>query len=40
LSVDETAEALAVHPNTVINDWSLAKAWLKHELSPRGANAG
>ncbi len=40
LSVEETAEALAVHPNTVINDWSLAKAWLKRELSPRGAHAG
>ena len=38
LNVQETAEALSVHPNTVINDWSLAKAWLKHELSPRGAN--
>ena len=39
LSVEEAAEALGVHPNTVISDWSLAKAWLKHELSPRGANA-
>ena len=38
LSVEEAAEALGVHPNTVISDWSLAKAWLKHELSPRGAN--
>jgi len=33
MSVEETAEALGVHPNTVINDWSLAKIWLKRELS-------
>jgi len=32
LSVEETAEALGVHPNTVIHDWSLAKAWLRREL--------
>jgi RNA polymerase sigma factor (TIGR02999 family) len=35
MSVEETAEALAVHPNTVIRDWGLAKAWLKRELSPK-----
>jgi RNA polymerase sigma-70 factor, ECF subfamily len=37
MSVQEAAEALGVHPNTVIHDWSLAKAWLKRELerSPR-----
>jgi RNA polymerase sigma factor (TIGR02999 family) len=28
LSVDETAEVLKVHPNTVLNDWREAKAWL------------
>jgi RNA polymerase sigma-70 factor (ECF subfamily) len=28
LDVNETAAALEVHPNTVIKDWSLAKAWL------------
>jgi len=28
-----------VHPNTVIRDWSLARAWLKRELSPKGAHA-
>jgi RNA polymerase sigma-70 factor, ECF subfamily len=33
LSVEETAEALHVHPNTVIRDWSLARAWLKREMS-------
>jgi RNA polymerase sigma factor (TIGR02999 family) len=32
LSVEETAEVLEVHPNTVVRDWSLAKAWLRREL--------
>ena len=36
MSVEETAEALKVHPNTVIRDWSLAKLWLKRELSKAG----
>jgi RNA polymerase sigma factor (TIGR02999 family) len=27
------SNALGVHPNTVIRDWSLARAWLKRELS-------
>ena len=40
LDVEETAEALGVHPNTVIRDWSLAKAWLKRELSPADSHAG
>jgi len=39
MSVEETAEALSVHPNTVIHDWSLARAWLKRELE-RGADEG
>jgi RNA polymerase sigma factor (TIGR02999 family) len=33
LSVDETALALSVSPQTVLRDWSLAKAWLTRELS-------
>jgi RNA polymerase sigma-70 factor (ECF subfamily) len=28
LSVEETAEVLKVHSNTVLNDWREAKAWL------------
>lgn len=32
LSVDETAEVLAVSPQTVMRDWKLAKAWLYKEL--------
>jgi RNA polymerase sigma factor (TIGR02999 family) len=39
MSVEETAEALGVHP-TVIRDWGLARAWLKRELSPKEAHAG
>ena len=33
LTVDETAEALGVAPNTVIRDWNFARAWLRRELS-------
>src|SRR5689334_649861 len=32
MEVAEVAEALQVHPNTVVRDWTLAKAWLKREL--------
>jgi uncharacterized protein YjcR len=32
MSVEEVAEALEVHSNTVIRDWKLAKAWLKREV--------
>jgi RNA polymerase sigma-70 factor (ECF subfamily) len=33
LSVQETAQALNVSPDTVMRDWRLAKAWLLRELS-------
>lgn len=33
LSVKETAEVLGISPNTVIRDWSTAKAWLHREIS-------
>ncbi len=33
LSVEETAEVLHVHPNTVIRDWTLVRAWLRRELA-------
>jgi RNA polymerase sigma-70 factor, ECF subfamily len=36
LSVDETAVALSVSPQTVLRDWHLAKAWLTRELSHGG----
>jgi RNA polymerase sigma-70 factor (ECF subfamily) len=33
MTVEETAEVLAVSPETVKRDWSLAKAWLKRQLT-------
>ena len=35
LSVDETAAALEVSPQTVMRDWRLARAWLARELNAR-----
>jgi RNA polymerase sigma factor (TIGR02999 family) len=32
LSVEETAEALNVSPQTVMRDWRLARAWMTREL--------
>jgi RNA polymerase sigma factor (TIGR02999 family) len=40
LSVEEAAEALHVHPNTIVRDWSLARAWLKCELTRGAGHAG
>jgi RNA polymerase sigma-70 factor, ECF subfamily len=36
LTVEETAVALRVSPETVMRDWRLAKAWLMRELSQEG----
>jgi RNA polymerase sigma factor (TIGR02999 family) len=33
LSIEETAEVLAVSPATVKRDWTMAKAWLRREIS-------
>jgi RNA polymerase sigma factor (TIGR02999 family) len=33
LSVEETAEALRISPQSVMRDWKLAKAWLMREIS-------
>jgi RNA polymerase sigma factor (TIGR02999 family) len=33
LTVEETAEALAISPATVKRDWSVARAWLYRELT-------
>ena len=33
LSVEETAAALDISPDTVMRDWRLARAWLLRELS-------
>lgn len=32
LNTEEIAEVLGVHPNTVLRDWSLARAWLKTRI--------
>jgi len=32
LSVEETAEALAISPQSVMRDWRLARSWLMREL--------
>lgn len=40
MSVEETAEALGVHPTTVKNDWRMAKMWLKSEIGPKGGDGG
>ncbi len=33
LSIEETAEVLAVSPGTIMRDWTLAKAWLRKEIT-------
>ncbi|MBM3747871.1 MAG: sigma-70 family RNA polymerase sigma factor [Acidobacteria bacterium] len=38
LTVEEVAEVLQVHPNTVKRDWRLAKLWLVRELNGESPN--
>ena len=33
LSIEETAEVLAVSPGTVMREWTLAKAWLRRAVT-------
>lgn len=33
LSIEETAEVLGVSPGTVMRDWTLAKAWLRRDIT-------
>ena len=40
LTTEETAESLGVTPNTVIRDWSFARAWLRRELGDRATGRG
>ncbi|MDT4968426.1 MAG: hypothetical protein QOJ64_3163 [Acidobacteriota bacterium] len=40
LSVEETAETLGVHANTVVRDWRIAKAWLRRSLAQEANNEG
>jgi RNA polymerase sigma factor (TIGR02999 family) len=37
LSVEETAEAMAISPRTVKRDWAMAKAWMKTQLETGGS---
>jgi len=37
MTVEETAEALAIGERTVKREWALAKAWLRVEISSRNA---
>jgi RNA polymerase sigma factor (TIGR02999 family) len=36
MTVEEIADVLKVHPNTVMRDWRAAKAWLYAELTTEG----
>ena len=38
LSVEDTAEVLAISRETVLRDWRMARAWLKSEISRAGGN--
>ncbi len=38
LTIDETAEVLGVSPGTVMADWTVAKAWLRREISPQSVD--
>jgi RNA polymerase sigma-70 factor (ECF subfamily) len=38
LSVEETAEVLAISRETVLRDWRMARAWLKSEISRAGGH--
>ena len=38
LTVEETAAALGVSPETVMRDWRLAKPWLLREISRGNRN--
>lgn len=39
LSVEETAAALNVSPDTVMRDWKLAKSWLRREMNRNNRHA-
>ena len=38
LSIEETAGVLGVSPGTVMRDWTLAKAWLRREITGGGTD--
>ena len=40
LSVEETADVLGIHANTVVRDWRIAKAWLRRSLGKEANDGG
>jgi RNA polymerase sigma-70 factor (ECF subfamily) len=36
LTIDETAEVVGISPATVVREWTIAKAWLRADLSRSG----
>jgi RNA polymerase sigma factor (TIGR02999 family) len=36
LTIDETAEVVGISPATVVREWTIAKAWLRTDLSRSG----
>lgn len=36
LTIDETAEVVGISPATVVREWTIAKAWLRADLSGSG----
>jgi len=36
LSIEETAEVLKISPGTIMREWTLAKAWLRREMTGDG----
>ncbi len=39
LTIDETAQALDIHPSSMNREWAHASAWLKQQPRRRGLNA-
>ena len=37
LTIDETAQVLEVSPGTVMRDWTLAKAWLRKDITSQNS---
>jgi DNA-directed RNA polymerase specialized sigma24 family protein len=37
MNVEETAAAMKLSTNTIIRDWSIARAWLLRQMSSHGS---
>jgi len=40
LSIEETAEALAISPSSVKRDWVIAKTWIRRRMDGEGVRDG